>query len=306
MVSFDRNRSAFFTYGIFKPGQLGHLRIDEVGEVQLGVTDGQLFERNGVALLDPEGTGRVGGYVILLAEPEAAYDEIRNVEPESQYREDGAEIVLRGEHSGSSIDANVFVSATTPTRRERPLHTTHDKLDCQWWDGANDPLFTHGLDRIEEVCSNTPEGLDESEPEILTEAEAKYLFDVQMAYQFLWTAVERYLLLRYADGGEVCRQDRNAMAREEAFREAVEEHVDREFDQVLDLLSPGSDPAELKESEYESILEFYWQLRNNVTHRGKGVRMEYDLLRDSLEELHAIFTDVLEHAFEAANRRPAE
>jgi hypothetical protein len=121
-----------------------------------------------------------------------------------------------------------------------------------------------------------------------------------MAYKLIWTAIERYLLLRYAENGKVQPPDRDKMAGEEAFQDAVEKWVNRDSDEVLNLLYPGREAKKLDKENPEAVLKFYWQLRNNVTHRGKGVRMEYGLLRNSLDELHHIFTEVLDSAFESA------
>lgn len=301
MLPPDPELHTFFTYGIFKPGQLGFLRIkDRVEDRELGTVSGQLFERNGAALLDTTGTGTVGGFVLLLRDPESTYCDIEEVEPEAQYEWTQVGVDLQGEYQGKSMKANVLVSATPATPREKEIHDRHPEIDCQWWDGTDDPLFTHALTRIKEVLVDTPEALEDSAPETLSEFEAKHLFDLQMAYQLLWTAIERYLLLRYADEGTVRRRDRNRMAGERSFQEAIEEYVDRDIDRILNLQYPGNEPTELEGSNPEAVLHFYWQLRNNVTHRGKGVRMEYDLLRDSLEELLTIFEEVLDSAFELA------
>ena len=41
---------------------------------------------------------------------------------------------------------------------------------------------------------------------------------------------------------------------------------------------------------------YYYQVRSNITHRGKGAVRDYDMLRDSLTELLPIFREVLEAA----------
>ena len=43
-------------------------------------------------------------------------------------------------------------------------------------------------------------------------------------------------------------------------------------------------------------MQYYYQVRSNITHRGKGVAQDYELLRDSLSELLPIFRKVLEAA----------
>lgn len=301
MLPPDTESPAFFTYGIFKPGQLGYLRIkDNVEDTELGTVGGQLYERNGAAVLDATEAGTVGGFVLLLRDPKSTYRKIGRVEPEDQYEWKKVEVDLQDEHQGDSLEANLLISETGITPREREIHDRHPDLRCQWWDGSDDPLFTHALTRIEEILVNAPEALDKGDPETLNECEAKKLFDLQMGYQLLWTAIERYLLLRYAEEGTVRRRDRNKLAGEKSFQKGVERYLNRNTNGILNLQYPGNEPSILEKEDPEAVLDFYWQLRNNVTHRGKGVRMEYDLLRNSLDELLQIFTEVLDSAFESA------
>jgi hypothetical protein len=50
----------------------------------------------------------------------------------------------------------------------------------------------------------------------------------------------------------------------------------------------------------EKAVDYYYQVRSNITHRGKGVGRDYNLLRDSLAELLPIFREVLREAERAA------
>ena len=57
------------------------------------------------------------------------------------------------------------------------------------------------------------------------------------------------------------------------------------------------DPSNPKES-----LKYYYQVRSNITHRGKAATRDFATLRDSLTELHAIFRCVLDAAFDEASK----
>jgi hypothetical protein len=46
----------------------------------------------------------------------------------------------------------------------------------------------------------------------------------------------------------------------------------------------------------EKALKYYYQLRSNITHRGKAVFRDHDRMKDSLAELLQIFQDVLSAA----------
>ena len=50
----------------------------------------------------------------------------------------------------------------------------------------------------------------------------------------------------------------------------------------------------------EAALEYYYQVRSNVTHRGKGIIRDFEIIKFSIEELLPIFRDVLITAFQDA------
>ena len=85
------------------------------------------------------------------------------------------------------------------------------------------------------------------------------------------------------------------IAKEPAFAEALSREVcvsrrlyraDRAGNKIT-LLS--TDPAK--------SVEYYYQMRSNITHRGKGVVRDHEILRASLSEFLAIFRTVLNAVF---------
>lgn len=121
----------------------------------------------------------------------------------------------------------------------------------------------------------------------------KPLFRLQMAYLLLWSSIERYVSLRYHLGDKVTEKV-GQLAHEPAFGECLPRYVKGRREvyrtdqptkrEVLDPKSP------------EKAVRYYYQVRSNVTHRGKGVARDYELLRYSLAELLAIFRGVLKAA----------
>jgi hypothetical protein len=120
-----------------------------------------------------------------------------------------------------------------------------------------------------------------------------------MAYLLLWSAIERYASLRYHLGDDVVKKI-SAIADEPAFTNALARHVS-EGTSVQRADRPADretlDPARPK----ASIL-YYYQLRNNLAHRGKVVSRDHKRLHSALLELVPIFREVLADAFEQARR----
>ena len=125
------------------------------------------------------------------------------------------------------------------------------------------------------------------------EWDLKPLFRLQMAYLLLWSAIERYLSLRYHLGTRATEKVDN-LATEQAFAVALREHVstkrqvaqaDRPQDkEVLDPLAPGFS------------VRYYYQVRSNLIHRGKGVPHDHATLLRSASELLQVFRYVLVQA----------
>ena len=55
----------FFTYGIFKPGQIAHFRLEDfVDDTERGTVSGELWERDGIPILDTRGIGETHGELL--------------------------------------------------------------------------------------------------------------------------------------------------------------------------------------------------------------------------------------------------
>ncbi len=69
----------------------------------------------------------------------------------------------------------------------------------------------------------------------------------------------------------------------------VETHVKRE-DSVCDSRDPRQD-YKLNKDNTQSSFKYYYQVRSNLSHRGKAVPKEFDKVNESLKELCAITKD---------------
>ncbi len=121
-----------------------------------------------------------------------------------------------------------------------------------------------------------------------------------MAYTLLWTSLERYAGLRYHLGKEV-KQKVRKIANEAAFAKSLRRHV-KARREVYSIQKP-SDKFRLDPDDPEKSINYYYQVRCNTVHRGKAVVRDYDIVRDSLEELLNIFKDMLEEAWDSGSYR---
>lgn len=107
-----------------------------------------------------------------------------------------------------------------------------------------------------------------------------------MAYLLLWSAIERYVSLRYHLGGDVYAKVK-MLAKEEAFAASLREQVTER--RILYRADRPGERVDLDASRPDRSLGYYYQVRSNITHRGKAAVRDFDTLRFSLEELNNIF-----------------
>jgi len=62
------------------------------------------------------------------------------------------------------------------------------------------------------------------------------------------------------------------------------------------------DHYELNPDDPKKSLNYYYQIRSNITHRGKAVVRDHQIVRESLKELLEIFTNFLQMSFESSSK----
>lgn len=261
----------FFAYGIFKPTEISHFQIKDYVEVSSVISiDGKLLVRDGLPIFDVNGQESVQGSMIYFYGDKQieAYQRISDMEPENHYL--WAEI-----NSGTQL-INILVGKS-PNKGS-------DFLDEQKWDSWSDPLFTTALEAIDETLYTNSE----------FNHDLKKLFRLQMAYLLLWSSIERYVSLRYRLDGNAAFEKVMESAKENTFKIALQAHVTR-TDRVYRADNPTKH-YELNNNDSKKSLEYYYQIRSNITHRGKGMNKDFQKVKESLEELLLIFNDVLKSA----------
>ncbi|MGC9342793.1 MAG: hypothetical protein ACP5E3_08840, partial [Bacteroidales bacterium] len=262
----------FFSYGIFKPGQLCYSRIKDLVLVTEQYTvEGYLMERDGVPLLIlGKSNLYIKGYIIYFhkEKEKEAYERIIDFEPGEIYRWEQIKV--------DSTNVNLLVG-----RREDRGSSVLEHI-CDW-DGSNDPYFKQGLDEVKSILSAN------SNQKIDLNKDVKPLFRLQMAYILLWSALERYAGLKYHLGEKVIHKI-HKIAEEKSFIASLKKNVKKKRDiySTTNLKKYTLDPNNPKKS-----IDYYYQVRSNTVHRGKAVYRDFDRIRTSLEELLEIFKDIL-------------
>jgi hypothetical protein len=268
----------FFTYGLFRPRQIGYRSILShlAGSEEGWSIRGELLERDGLPVL-AEAPNDVPGWLLRFKPDEAiaAYTAINAIEPDRLYRWAVADV----RRDGVSVQANVLVGRSARKGTIYPEYAI--------WEGEKEPLFTAALNVIEESLEHYGKFDWNLEP----------FFQLQMAYMLLWTSIERFVSFKYHLGDRVTEKVFK-LADDPVFASALRERVQSKR-QVYRADDP-SKKAVLDPSNPKKALEYYYQIRSNITHRGKTAVRDHEMLLASLRELLGIFKAVLKNEFSAA------
>jgi hypothetical protein len=262
----------FFAYGIFKPGQLAFFQLSEFvyGSQPLQVP-GTLLLRHGLPIADLRGPGHIRGALLMFRPGSGAeaYGRISAMEPDEHY------FWSRIQVNGGRVNV---LAGRSPEKGRSVVCYRGD------WDGWQDPLLTEALEVAGEVLTERQE---------LEYGSLKQLFRLQMGYLLLWTSVERYVSLRYNLGHRVSWKVAK-LAGEPAFVESLRQYVTRK--RYITCADRPTSTAVLDPDSPKKAVEYYYQVRCNVAHRGKAAYDDYEILRESLTELLPIFGAVLKAA----------
>jgi hypothetical protein len=276
----DDTTLPFFAYGLFKPDEPLYRHIKNLvdGEPIRGTVGGSLCVRDGLPLLKIGSSGAVNGYVIRFTpgQGDPGYAEIGVREPRKHYR---WQVV--GLTNPPEFRANSLVGRS-------PNKGSVDNEGSEWHSG-NDTILRDGLaliGRIAEEDASAP--FSSAPPESF---EWDRFFMLQMAYLFLWTVIERYAALAYgpnlAPGKKAGKLGEDLL-----FAELLGAIVRRE-DTLFDTQDPRN-PYHLNATNPTKSAKYYFQVRNNLTHRGKGAYQDAERVRQSLQELLTIVRQMID------------
>jgi hypothetical protein len=275
----------FFAYGIFRPQEIAWPRIINLVERHLDarIDDWVIRLRNGLPLLIPQNGGVVDGSCVFFSEPIFAYDVIGNSEPSGEYRWTTIK-------TQSGIECNVLIA-------EKPEHgVSHEPISS--WTSAQDPSFVHGMSAVASTVTAVRRSL--LEIEMLQDEPDNWdaFFQLQGSFLVLWSIVERLAAFRF--GAEYVPPGKGennttakiyALAEVPEFRAAVENANIRE--QVV-YSARENKPKHTRKSgsevvnepvDPETALKAWYQIRSNITHRGKSAKSDNSIVLTATEDL---------------------
>jgi len=275
----------FFSYGIFRPGQLGFLQLKDLTEkAEPDAVDGwSLWLRQGMSVLvrAEDGCDRAQGTVLTFERGHemGAYRVICKMQPQYHYVWEGP-LVTQG---GARV--NCLVGRVD---EERP-HTVPGLSEQLPFDFQKDKFHDEALRFLTEQGKkllHTFQGWDS-------------LFQLETLYILLWSSIERYLMMRYLLNGDI--SDKLRLMSQDAFLQQVLDntpispHVTRRSD------NPSFARASRSDKAFDLLL-YYYQIRCNLVHHGKEGD-DYGLLYDAFNELLPAFKKTADHAYKQSKVR---
>jgi gamma-glutamylcyclotransferase (GGCT)/AIG2-like uncharacterized protein YtfP len=271
----------FFAYGSLKPNEPAHHQIKDLLQSipTPAVIYGTLWIRDGLPLLQIGGDAEVDGY-LLKFRPERstiAYEKICRFEPREHYHwKEGVSL------KKPSVRVNVLVGKKL--ERGRAV-----QLEAQSWTLRQDPVFSDGMDAVRAVINSDATLPFKSAPP--KSFDWPRFFRLQMGYLLLWSAIERYTALLVGAAVKPAARIRE-FGENEIFHAAFKQAGVSRRVSVCDSRDPRQSFA-LEPSNPSAAIRYYYQVRNNLSHRGKGAWADGEIVRNSLLELTRIFECVL-------------
>ena len=265
----------FFAYGIFKNGQLAHSKIkDFVKCIEEDEIYQEMLIRDGIPLIikDDNDEFLTKGQKIyfISGDEEDAYETISDTLSGNLYKWDTIDIDER--------QFNILVGITS-----KGCHRNVDEFRnyIDDFDGECDPFFRKLIKFIDEDMNSIK--IDDN-----------YSFRLQMYYMLVWSGIERYCNLKY-DAKNKPSNNLKALSKDPLFRDALK-NVNLNDKKAI-YSAKNSCPFYFNIEKPYFIVNYYYTIRSNVTHRGKGPTNKMSILKDSLMELLSIFEFILDNSF---------
>lgn len=305
----------FFAYGFFKSDELAYDKIKSfvVGSPQRANVEGLLYEKDGLPIFtnkyqdEKQNSYTVEGELISFNNGRRAYKEITKIEPGKLYSWDVIDV-----YSNDGVKkANILVacddllSEDSAVNGAIKLKHAEDQLAQDRgiaWHGYRDILFTKGMEFLEKEVFNKPQRFSYSGKYTNKDVILYKLFSLQMAYTFLWTIIDRHNTIKYRVNSEKLKKQREAMAQDKYFREAIEKIGNDLIFEYPGIYESSSGTFRLFAGAqnntidgYYKKIEMYYQVRCNVVHRGKAGldATDFPKLRGAFLDMFAIMQYML-------------
>ena len=251
----------FFAYGTLKSSELAHRQIESfVTSCSTACLEGyELLVADGIPRAFPSQGSVVIGELIEL-DP-AGYEKIARYE-----QTPGRYVWTEAEVNGAMANLVVYSSQ---------IETRHDKVER--WEASDDTMLADGMVWALKKLVQIRRFTSSRQTHRLVDEESKAAFvELQSVYSILWSVFERLTL--FCEGpllqNEKMGQRIGKIAGIDAWKSAYEQAGG---DRALSVRS-SSDPFARPKRPGSFGFEAWYQLRNNVIHRGKSAGREFSQL----------------------------
>jgi len=277
----------FFAYDVFKPSQVAFSRIkDYIDEKNCKwniEVSYPLHLVNGVPYLFKSRNqyNRTQGSLIYFKQ-EYAYDAYQTISKSKSYKMYKWDTI---KDYYNNQEMNVLV-ANKKYVKVGNLENTY----C--YDKTKDPMI------IEVICTIWENII----PLLGYPMNISNFLNLQMNYIFLWSAIDRYGILRYGNhnkkGNSKQFDNLRDLAEEEFFKEAILKYADVHNKNPEVFSSEDFRSFKLDKTKSLCCMRYYYAIRCNVVHMGKSSTDDYHGLKYALIELLFIYMHVLRHTLE--------
>lgn len=302
----------FFAYGFFKKGELAYNLIKDCvdGEPVEDRVRGELYNKDGVPILVRQDRDyfSIGGNIIKFT-TSVGYERVCDIEPGALYK--WKEIVTENKVKANALvykyndNSNRANSQSFNKPKGAQLYDSEQNID---WHCKDDPLFKYGMEYLDieyfsKIIDKTWRNdksrfgpLKNYNSELYKEELDKF-FDLQMAYVFLWTIIDRYCSLKYSLSSRGLGEKHLMLARSPMFSGCYQ------FIPTSMILSGVSNSTNHSTPERgyvnveEKLIKNLYAIRNNAVHRGKALHVDYELLKRAFLTLYAIMHNVFSEEF---------
>lgn len=265
-------QAPLFTYGSLKPGELAHSQISaNVTRADDAHLPGHhLRTRDGLPILVPGGEFVVGS-LVAFRDPLAGYDVVRRFEPRPHYHWTQVTVQFG---NGQAL-ANTLLA-------ELPEEGTENEA-LESWSATRDPVLVEGLIQTAELARPILEKPWHGTP---FEGDfARDFFQLEAAFLLLMSAVERLATFVFGTGISPTARVSN-LEKLDGFPEWWRTAGGRPGRRVIDSRDPsraftiGEDGA--------GAWEYWYAVRSNLAHRGKGAWKDAGIVRDAFVECYQV------------------
>lgn len=271
----DDIRLPLFVYGALKPGMPAFEQIKDYikNPPCSSRVCGALYVRDGLPLLFQDNTSHyVEGFLLdwTFGKNDHAYQTVCEFEPKEHYK-------WTKTTTFSGIQVNVLLGRYFANGNPQKLENS----SC--WKISDDPAFGGGLAAVQEIVDEIPVS-KQGDP-------LRRFFRAQMAYLLLWSILERLTTLCF--GASMPPTQRvNKLHSLPGMTELIAKHIRRKA-RVFDSRNPKQ-KFDLDANTPQNCISYYYQVRSNLSHRGKAVFNEIDVVESSLVELLLITHDYVQ------------